>query len=127
MKILLCEDDPFTLVLLREHLEQQGYVVVTTTNGWEALAKVETNTVPFDLIISDIFMPEVSGLMMGNLVKQFFYAKTPLVLISSSDNDSIRKAIKEIGAEAFFKKPINMPEFLKWIDSYRAKRSQGLR
>lgn len=124
MKILLSEDDPLSLVLIREHLEKQGYTVVTTTNGWDALSHVE-NDDPFDLIISDIFMPEVSGLMMGNLVKQVFNTKTPLVLISGSDNDAIRKAVKEIGADAFFKKPIDIPEFLNCVESYRLKRRRG--
>ena len=124
MKILLSDDDPLTLVLLQEHLEKQGYTVVTTTNGWDALAKVE-NEGPYDLIISDIFMPEVSGLMMGNLVKQVFNAKIPLLLISGSDNDAIRKAVKEIGADAFFKKPLNMVEFLSCVESYRLKRARS--
>jgi CheY-like chemotaxis protein len=127
MKILLADDDVFTLTLLQGYLEDNGYEVVTVTNGGEALYKQENET-GFDLILSDIFMPVVSGIMMGNLVKQFFFSNTPVILFSATDNAAVRRAANLAGADGFLAKPITKDKLIKTILEVQNKgRRQGSR
>jgi CheY-like chemotaxis protein len=127
MKILLADDDVFTLTLLQGYLEDNGYEVVTVTNGGEALYKLENET-GFDLILSDIFMPVVSGIMMGNLVKQFFFSNTPVILFSATDNAAVRRAANLAGADGFLAKPITKDKLIKTILEVQNKgRRQGSR
>jgi CheY-like chemotaxis protein len=114
MKILLADDDVFTLTVLTQYLEDNGYNVVAVNNGWEVLNKLESEH-DFDLILSDVFMPEVSGIMMGNLVKQFFFSRIPLILISATDNKAVRRAVSLAGANGFLPKPISKDTLLRTI------------
>lgn len=123
MKILLADDDAFTLNLLQGYLEDIGYDVVSVTNGSDALNKLENET-GFDLILSDIFMPVVSGIMMGNLVKQFFFSNTPLILFSATDNAAVRRAANLAGADGFLSKPISKDKLINTIAEVQGK---GLR
>lgn len=118
MKILLADDDQFTLAVLSSYIEADGHQVIPVTNGWDALNKLETEG-KFDMIISDVFMPEISGLMIGNLVKQFFYFKTPLILISSNNTAAVRRAITQAGADGFLTKPINKTDFISLIHTIK--------
>lgn len=127
MKVLLADDDAFTLNLLQGYLEDSGYDVVSVTNGGEALQILENET-GFDLILSDIFMPVVSGIMMGNLVKQFFFSNTPLILFSGTDNAAVRRAANLAGADVFLSKPISKDKLIKTIAEVHGKgRRQGSR
>jgi len=59
-KILVIDDDPAILVTVDLVLKRAGHDVVTTINAYEGLAKLETTA--FDLVIVDLFMPEMDGL-----------------------------------------------------------------
>lgn len=121
MKILLADDDAFTLSIIASYLEGEGYDVVTVNNGWEALQKIEEEDEGFDMIVSDIFMPEVSGLMMGNLVKQFYYSKTPLLLISSNNTAAVRRAVDQCGADGFIPKPVSKTQLIDMVHQLEYK------
>jgi two-component system, chemotaxis family, chemotaxis protein CheY len=104
MKVLLADDDPFILVIFTRYLEEAGHKVIAVNNGWQALKKLETEK-QIDIIISDVFMPEVSGIMMGNLIKQFYFSRIPLLLMSTNNSAAVRRAAALAGAEGFIVKP----------------------
>ena len=58
-RVLVVEDEPRIVELIRKHLQRQGHAVETATNGLEGLAKIR-HTRP-DLVISDSLMPEMDG------------------------------------------------------------------
>jgi len=60
-RILVVEDDPALLLVISRSLAGHGYVVETADNGVAALSRMATET-PFDLLLSDIVMPEMDGL-----------------------------------------------------------------
>ncbi len=64
--ILLVEDETAILGLLEKVLSNQGYRVHTASNGLEALALVESKDISFDLLLTDVVMPEVSGTELAN-------------------------------------------------------------
>ena len=67
-RILIVEDDPDVLEILRLMLEGEGHTVVTAEHGREAL-KATARGKPFDLIVMDISMPEMSGIEVGQALR----------------------------------------------------------
>jgi two-component system, cell cycle response regulator CpdR len=67
IRILLAEDDDAMRVYLARALERSGYAVVSVDRGTTALAKVEAGE-PFDLLLTDIVMPEMDGIELAQKV-----------------------------------------------------------
>ena len=84
MKILVIDDDPMTLELLKKGLSDYGHEVTTAENGYQALCVLEE--IHFDFVLCDVFMPELSGLIVANLMKQYYDTSIPFLLMSSDKN-----------------------------------------
>lgn len=67
IRILLAEDDDAMRIYLARALERSGYAVVSVDRGTTALAKVEAGE-PFDLLLTDIVMPEMDGIELAQKV-----------------------------------------------------------
>ena len=68
MKILIVDDDQNILRLYKEELEEEGYTVVTASNGEEALAQFEKENP--DLVTLDILLPDVDGIKLLRQMKE---------------------------------------------------------
>ncbi len=103
-KILLVEDEKIIAELMKLELTAEGYDVTTVYNGIQALSAINDNH--FDLIITDLFMPEMDGI---DLLKQLKSASNtiPTVVISASQNDNIKNQLNNLGITQFIDKPIN--------------------
>jgi CheY-like chemotaxis protein len=123
MNILLADDDPMSLLHLSHMLEDEGHQVHTVNDGWEVLQEIEKTN--FDLIISDIFMPQISGLLLGNLVKQFYPMTVPVLLISGQLSNEVITAGLKIGAAGFLAKPVDKKVLLRMIDKIMLDKMQG--
>src|SRR5215468_4124315 len=103
-RILLVEDDQDTRFALGMLFELEGFEVVTATDGQEAYLKA-TSEQP-DLIVTDINMPNVSGLDLIRLIKgNNKLAGVPIIAMSAVDRQYLGRAI-EFGAAAVCQKPI---------------------
>ena len=69
-RILIIEDDPNLLELLNELFAVNNFDVVCSRDGLEGLEKIETDPVGFDLIITDIIMPCISGIGLLKIIKE---------------------------------------------------------
>ena len=107
-KILVVDDEPVNIELVKEFLSKE-YEVHTATDGKEALAKAEEMSP--DLVLLDVIMPEINGYEVCRQFKS--NAKTffiPIVMLTSlTDRNERIKAI-EAGADDFLSKPID------WIE-----------
>ena len=65
--ILIIEDDPDVLSMMVRHLEHLGYRVITAADGMEGLKKIDSEN--YDLVITDIVMPYVSGVGVVSAIK----------------------------------------------------------
>tara|TARA_R110002072_G_scaffold64203_6_gene159795 strand:- start:7006 stop:7422 length:417 start_codon:yes stop_codon:yes gene_type:complete len=120
-KILIVDDDPDILNLLRHFLIEKDYQVITTEKAKEVSSIIE-NEIP-DLVISDILMPDINGLL---LIKELTHKYKGLKILAmseggSSDAKDIVASIvlgqaMHFGAKYAFQKPIEPKEFLKVID-----------
>ncbi len=105
--ILIVDDDPSLRNMLSIVLKKEGYLISTAENGKAALKFLKKNDV--ELIISDIKMPDLSGIELLKMVKTI-ESEVPFILITaySSTNEAI-EAMK-LGADDYITKPFNLDE-----------------
>jgi nitrogen-specific signal transduction histidine kinase len=103
-RILLVEDEETVRVLARRMLEESGYRVATAKDGEDALRLVEAQRDPFDLLVSDLVMPGMSGQALAAKLR-VASPTTRVLFISGYTEDTVaRKTIAESGV-AFLQKP----------------------
>ena len=104
MNILVVEDTPINLRLLRRQLEAEGHKVMGVGDGVEALAILERE--PFDAIISDILMPRMDGYRLCYEVRRNARIRNiQFVLYSGTDTSPADEKLgREVGADAFISK-----------------------
>lgn len=115
MKILVAEDEPMMLMAIVARLKKDGYEVVSTTDGRQALKVIETDQP--DLIITDILMPYTSGLELIGIVKSTSSNKIPILVLSGLGEEETVMEAFQLGADDFLTKPFNAMEL-----SVRVKR-----
>lgn len=109
--ILVVEDNRTILENTSELLEMEGYSVITATNGKEGYSKV-LKFLP-DLIVSDIWMPEMDGFeLLKTLGTHADLKNIPLIFFSArSEKKDIKKGI-DMGAYDFIVKPSDLSDLL---------------
>jgi len=101
--ILLAEDMLNMATLEKEMLESVGYSVMVVRDGVEALKIVGREK--FDLIITDIIMPNMDGLeLTENLKKDKIYKDIPIIIVTSKQGDADKRRGLEAGAQAYIVK-----------------------
>ena len=115
MKILVAEDEPMLLKTIELKLKKEGYEVIATGDGRDAIARIEKDNP--DLVISDIMMPYVSGLEVVSLVKQPGRKTIPIIILSAMEQEKIVMEAFELGADDYITKPFSLNEL-----SIRVKR-----
>ncbi len=104
MKILIVDDDPGVNEVLELMLTQMGHEVTAVTQGQEAIARLGQDT--YDMVITDVFMPEVSGWEVVEAVKQKS-PETPVVLITGWGLQLDREQITRRGINGIITKPFS--------------------
>ncbi len=101
--VLLVDDDVFTSRMMELHLQKDGLAVVTAGNGHEALAKLDERR--FDLVLTDLVMPEMSGLELVRAIRaRPDCAEIPLLILSGLDNTGMIVEAMKAGATDFIPK-----------------------
>ncbi|MDT8287001.1 MAG: ATPase, T2SS/T4P/T4SS family [Elusimicrobiales bacterium] len=116
--ILLVDDDPDILALAGKYLENEGYSVVKAADGIEAVMHLSKGR--FDLVISDVDMPNLDGLRLVEIASEKDMGARFLVFTASSDPAAERRAL-ESGAADFVRKPVKKEVFL-----LRVRKALGL-
>jgi two-component system alkaline phosphatase synthesis response regulator PhoP len=107
-KILVVDDEPEIVKLVRAYLEAADYQVVTAKNGREALL-VTRHEKP-DLIILDLTMPEMDGLEFTRRVRQ--EKNTPIIMLTARVEETDRIIGLELGADDYVPKPFSPREIV---------------
>jgi two-component system, OmpR family, KDP operon response regulator KdpE len=106
--VLVVDDEPQILRVMRASLPIRGYEVLTASSGEEALNQL-SKQVP-DLIILDLAMPEMSGLEVCRRVREF--SSVPIIVLSAKGSESDKVAALDLGADDYVTKPFGMDELL---------------
>ncbi|MEL6930282.1 MAG: response regulator transcription factor [Cyanobacteria bacterium J06600_6] len=115
-KLLLIDDDPNLILLVKDYLEFRGYNVDTAENGREAL-EVLDNLVP-DMIICDVMMPEMDGYtLVKHIREEAVTNRIPVLFLSAKGQSQDRvKGLNE-GADVYMSKPFEPEELVAQVES----------
>ncbi len=113
--VLIVEDSKAIRSLIRIALEEAGDVfTVEAGDGFEALKTLPTRK--FDLIITDINMPDINGLELIGFVKaNEAYKDIPLIIVSTEKTEEDRKRGMVLGAAAYIVKPFKKEDLLAMV------------
>jgi DNA-binding response OmpR family regulator len=106
--ILVVDDDPKIVTLVRTYLERDGFSVVTAANGRAALAAI-TESEP-RLIVLDIMLPELDGLALMRILRE--RSEVPIVLLSARGSTADRVYGIHEGADDYVVKPFSPAELV---------------
>ena len=106
MKILVVDDENLLVKGIRFNLQNDGYDVITGSNGLEAIELAQTQSP--DLIILDIMMPEMDGLTACEKIRQF--SDVPIILLTAKSDDMDKFIGFDQGADDYLTKPFNILE-----------------
>ena len=114
--VLLVEDDPVILRLLEVNFELEGYGVLSAHDGAEGIALARSERP--DLIVSDIMMPNVSGIELVQTLKgEAATADIPIILLSAKAQTADIRAGMEAGADDYITKPFEPLELVEHVQA----------
>ena len=106
MKILVVDDEELLVKGIRFNLQNEGYEVITGSNGLEAIQAVQTQNP--DLVVLDVMMPEMDGLTACTKIRSF--SNIPIILLTAKVADMDKLMGFEHGADDYLTKPFNILE-----------------
>lgn len=122
-RILVVDDDPQIVRLLRAYLEQSGYYVFTAYSGIEAMRILRAERP--DLVLLDLMLPDQDGWAVTRTVRDDrSLADTPIVMLTARVEDEDKIVGLELGADDYVAKPFNPREVLARVRAV-LRRAQG--
>ena len=106
MKILVVDDEELLVKGIRFNLQNEGYEIITGSNGVEAVESARLNAP--DLIILDVMMPEMDGMTACTRIREF--SNVPIILLTAKTDDMDKLMGFDHGADDYVTKPFNILE-----------------
>ena len=106
-KILVVDDSPTQISLMRAPFEESGFEVITAVDGEEALALVQSENLK--LVVMDVIMPKMNGFQACKKIKET-KKDLPVILLTSKDQKSDEFWGKRQGADLYMTKPFDSKE-----------------
>ena len=115
--ILIVEDEPMNLKLIRDLLQASGYLTLEATDGLEGIELAKAHKP--DLILMDIMMPTMDGLEATKILKADAETRNiPIIALTSYAMKEDEEKIREVGCDGYITKPIDTREFLKKVSEF---------
>ena len=118
-RVLLVEDNQFSLEVTKVILEQEGMIVDTAEDGIIAVAKVRMAQKPYyDYILTDLMMPNMDGITAAFIIKGLEdkeKAAIPIIALTSAGSEEARTATKEAGFKGLIEKPVDKNKLLRLL------------
>jgi two-component system cell cycle response regulator DivK len=112
--VLVVEDNELNMKLFHDLLEANGYNIVQTRNGLEAIDLAREHRP--DLILMDIQLPEVSGLEVTKWIKEDDELRSiPVIAVTAFAMKGDEERIRQGGCEAYLSKPISVGKFIETV------------
>ncbi len=106
--IVAADDDPQLLRLVTRNLEFEGYEVLPTSNGQQALEQIEAHGP--DLVLLDVMMPRMDGFTVCQRVREF--SAVPIIIVTARGQDQDKVRGLDLGADDYLTKPFSVDELL---------------
>jgi YesN/AraC family two-component response regulator len=120
--VLVVDDEQFLRQILVRIVKRDGYQVEEAANGKEALEKMAGKH--FDLVITDVKMPEIDGMELLARVKKE-YPEVQVVVVTSHSSEVNATEAVAAGASQFISKPFNNIEITHTLDNLIARRKRA--
>ena len=121
MKIILVDDEPEILTLVRDYLAREGFSVLTAINGTEGMELIEREKP--DLVLLDWMLPGMSGLEMCRRLRET--STIPIIMLTAKSEEIDRVLGLEFGADDYIVKPFSLRELAARIKTV-LRRSSGV-
>jgi two-component system alkaline phosphatase synthesis response regulator PhoP len=119
--VLVIDDDPVIVKLLRVNFELEGFTVITAGDGREGVERAKTERP--DVVISDIMMPTMNGLeLVSTLKSSAETADLPVLLLSAKAQMADVQRGFELGADDYVTKPFDPIELIDKVTALAAAR-----
>lgn len=112
-KILIVDDEDNITWSMEKYLSKDGYFIATADSAKKGAELL--NASPFELVITDMKMPDVDGFQFLNWIKKN-HPKSKVVIMTAFGSPSIRDEAKKIGAYRYFEKPVDLNQLRKFIN-----------
>ena len=125
MKILVVDDEALLVKGIRFNLQNEGYDVITGSDGLEAVKAVQEQSP--DLVVLDVMMPNMDGLTACAKIREF--SEVPIIMLTAKSDDMDKLIGFDHGADDYLTKPFLMQELLLRVQhilqrAYRAELSR---
>ena len=114
-RLLIVDDDPSILGLLEVFLTNNHYDVVCVTNSLDGLKQIESSKKSFDLIITDLVMPDISGVGLISILKKE-HPEIPIIAITGKGAEPEKLSL-EASVDAILQKPFELGSLQRMITS----------
>lgn len=101
-KILIVDDDPLVLRILKDKLAQDGFLVTTTSSAFGAVQLIQEQSP--DIVIIDVMLPALPGNRIAALVKEQMEGRIKVLLYSSKQEAELKEIAADCGADAWLVK-----------------------
>lgn len=124
-KVLLVDDEDYFRKMVAYSFEHQGFTVVQADNGIDGLALAERERP--DLIVLDLVMPGLLGFEVCKALRDKpEFSKTGIIIMSAKSYKPDMDKAKELGADEYLVKPVEMEDLLRIAKEYLAKRANNV-
>jgi DNA-binding response OmpR family regulator len=106
-RVLIIEDDEEMRSLLKDFFAEEGFETDSVSNGYDALEVLTKNI--FDLVVTDIRMPGLTGLDILPRIKKI-KPEVAIIVITAFGTEEVRRKVFERGANVYLEKPIHFQE-----------------
>lgn len=125
-KIVIADDEPHVLRVLKLSLEKEGYAVDTCANGKEAVARLEQEYP--DILITDIQMPKMTGEELCLHIERHMPERNFLIFVLTSRTEiEHREWSREVPNLLFLEKPVSIRNLVEKLDGYFAETTDSWR
>ncbi len=108
MKILVVDDEREIADLIEVYLKNEGYDVITSYHGGDALKKIQSEN--FDLAVVDVMLPEVDGFQLCREIRE--HHRYPVIMLTARTADADKITGLTLGADDYVTKPFNPLELV---------------
>ncbi len=120
--ILYVEDNSDNRKLVRRVLEVEGYAVVEATSAFEAMERLEAQSI--DLALMDINMPDMDGYTLTSKIKAMpKFARMPIVAVTANVMRGDRERSLQAGCDGYIQKPIDIDNLSQQIERFLMMRN----
>lgn len=112
-RALIIDDDAAVSESIRIAMEVIGFDVLTASNGNDGLALAERDY--FDLIILDIMMPDRSGFLVLETLRQMEKTPSRIIMITANEGNRHQQYAEDLGVDAYIRKPFAMEVLVREV------------